>query len=46
LVSAALATTALEVSATSGRAEMVLVVGGAAGCEGPADASFIGPALT
>src|SRR5512138_2836146 len=46
LVSAAFSTTALEVSATSGRAGMALVVGGATGCEGPAAASFIGPALT
>src|SRR4051794_22429913 len=44
LVSEALATTALEVSAISGRAEMVLVIG--VGCDGPAEASFIEPALT
>src|SRR6476619_6674436 len=36
---------ALEVSATSGRAAIALVIEGA-GCEGPAEASFIGPALT
>ena len=43
--SAAFATMALEVSATSGRAAIALVIEGA-GCEGPAEASFIGPALT
>src|SRR5260370_12678006 len=45
LVSVALATTALEVSATSARGGIALVVEGA-GCDGPAAASFIGPALT
>src|SRR5712671_5583831 len=46
LVSAAFATTAFEVSATSARAGGMALVMGGAGCDGPAEASFIGPALT
>src|SRR5437762_4772726 len=42
----AFATTALEVSATSGRAGAAALVTGGAGCAGPAEASFIAPALT
>src|ERR1700736_2838546 len=45
LVSVALATTAFEVSATSTRGGIALVIAGA-GCDGPAAASFIGRALT
>jgi hypothetical protein len=37
----AFATTALDVSATSGRAGAIALVAGGAGCEGPAEASFI-----
>src|SRR5437868_4698907 len=44
-VSAARAIIALEVSGTSPRDGMVLVIGGA-DCAGPAAASLIGPALT
>src|ERR1043165_8407883 len=46
LFSAALATTALGVSATSGRAGTALVIVGPAVSEAAADASFIEPALT
>src|SRR5579883_224375 len=45
-VVSALATTALEVSATSGRGAGIALVTGGAGWDGPAEASFIGPALT
>src|SRR5882724_1274783 len=45
LVSVALATTAFEVSAASARCGIALVIDGA-GCDGPAAASFIAPALT
>jgi hypothetical protein len=41
-----LATTALDVSGTSGRAGGIALVMGVAGWDGPADASFICPALT
>ena len=38
--------TALELSAISGRAGAIALVMGGAGCDGPAEASFIPPALT
>src|SRR5712671_6769371 len=41
----AFVTTALEVSATSARAGGIALVMGGAGCDGLAEASFIGPAL-
>ena len=46
LVSAAFATTALDVSGTSARAGGMALVTGGAGWAEPAEASFIGPALT